>query len=86
MENNGCLRQQNRHSVSLGGGEKVGLFCRSWYKDGDCKRLEGGKMYRWWELEKDNCDSDDVEGYTSFHFEKIDDYEVSYPSLLLGLS
>jgi hypothetical protein len=35
MENNGCLRQQNRHSVSLGGGEKVGLFCRSWYKDGD---------------------------------------------------
>jgi hypothetical protein len=34
-------------------------------------------MYRWWELENDKCDSDDVEGYTSFHFERIDDYEVS---------
>jgi hypothetical protein len=34
-------------------------------------------MYRWWELEHDSCDSEDVEGHTSFHFEKIDDYDVS---------
>jgi hypothetical protein len=38
-------------------------------------------MYRWWELFHDNCDSEDVEGHTSFHFEKIDDYAVSPISL-----
>jgi hypothetical protein len=34
-------------------------------------------MYRWWELFHNNCDSEDVKDHTSFHFEKIDDCEVS---------
>jgi hypothetical protein len=38
-------------------------------------------MYRWWELFHDNCDSEDVTDHTSFHFEKIDDYDVSSLSL-----
>jgi hypothetical protein len=77
IENNGCLRQQNRHSVSLGDVDKGVLFCRSWYHDDNCECLMGGKMYRWWKLFHDNCDSEDVKDHTSFHFEKIDDYDVS---------
>jgi len=78
MENNGCLRQQNRHSVSLGGDlAKGGLFCMVRYKDGDCHCIEGGKLYQWPKFGADYCENQNIEGYTSFHFEKIDDFNVS---------
>jgi len=83
MENNGCLRQRNRHSVSLGGAlAKGGLFCMVRYKDGECNCIEGGKLYyEWPTLGAHHCESQDIEGYTSFHFERIDDFHVS-----LGIS
>ena len=79
MKNDGCLRQQNRHSVSLGGElAEGGLFCMVRYKDGDCHCIEGGTLYyNWPKLRADYCESANVEGYTSFHFEKIDDFDVS---------
>jgi len=79
MENNGCLRQRNRHSVSLGGDlAKYGLFCMVRYKDGECKCIEGGKLYyQWPTLGPDYCENEDTEKHLSFHFERIDDFNVS---------
>jgi hypothetical protein len=79
MENKGCLRQNGRQSVSLGGDlAKGGSFCRVWYKDGDCHCIQGSQLYyKWPEMGDEPCDNEHVEGIGSFHFEKISSFSVS---------
>ena len=71
MSDDSCIRQRGRRSFWPGyEGTEGGDYCFVYYEDGNCVHINGSRrIHTNWKKEVD-CETEKVEGHTSFHFEK----------------
>ena len=78
MDTNACINQQGRHSFMPGKkATTAAVYCFVFYEEDNCNCIKGArKIHPTWK-EEPECESKEVAGYKSYHFEPAQD--VSRP-------
>jgi hypothetical protein len=70
MDSNACIDQQGRHSLMPGKkATTAGVYCFVYYEEDNCNCIKGArKIHPSWK-DDPSCETKEVAGYKSYHFE-----------------